>query len=82
MRVSQKIVDALSRRWPCLHIEGFDDEEAVKIVEEELEELKGLLILADSELSAIAHGRPPSDKAENENLAWSIRAQYETRTKG
>lgn len=40
-------------------------------------QLRPLLVQADSELSAIAHGRPPSDKAELIKLSQAIRTLYE-----
>lgn len=79
MRVSREIVDAISMRWPCLHIEGFDEDEAEEIIESCLMRLRGLLVAADSELSAIAHGRPPSSKDELEQLYWGIRGEYESK---
>lgn len=41
--------------------------------------LRQLFIDADSELSAIAHGRPPSDKAELLRLSGEFRNLYEKR---
>ena len=39
--------------------------------------LHELLVAADSELSAIAHGRPPSDKAELLKISAGLRKIYE-----
>lgn len=41
--------------------------------------LRQLFIEADSELSAIAHGRPPSDKAELLRMSDAFRKLYENR---
>ena len=41
--------------------------------------LRQLFIDADSELSAIAHGRPPSDKAELLRMSGEFRKLYENR---
>lgn len=41
--------------------------------------LRQLFIDADSELSAIAHGRPPSDKTELLRLSGEFRKLYESR---
>lgn len=44
-----------------------------------LQHVRSLAIEADSELSAIAHGRPPSDKETLLRLAHSFRDLYEKR---
>lgn len=41
--------------------------------------LRQLFIDADSELSAIAHGRPPSDKTELLRLSGEFRKLYDNR---
>ena len=44
-----------------------------------LQHVRRLAVEADSELSAIAHGRPPSDKAELLRLSGEFRKLYENR---
>jgi hypothetical protein len=44
-----------------------------------LQHVRQLAIEADSELSAIAHGRPPSDRETLLRLAHSFRELYEKR---
>lgn len=46
------------------------------------EELRKLLVHADSELSAIAHGRPPSDKEELLRISGGLRKWYEGKRNG
>ena len=77
MRVAKEICDALSDKWPNLHIEGWDDDEALDVVMGCLKRLRGKLVEADSELSAIAHGRPQSSKQELSKLYSGIRWEYE-----
>lgn len=43
--------------------------------------LQELMVAADSELSAIAHGRPPSDKAELLRISDGLRKIYEGRAR-
>ena len=74
-KLAEEIVNALSKRWPCLHIEGWDEGEAMEIVDKVLKPAIDVMIHADSELSAIRHGRPPSNKQELEDLYYEIRRQ-------
>lgn len=77
MKVTKQIIDALDKKWPNLSAEGFDEDEAAEIIESILAPIKSILIHADSELSAIRHGRPPSDKKELEDLYYGIRGHVE-----
>ena len=47
-----------------------------------LQHVRRLAVEADSELSAIAHGRPPSDKETLLRLSQSFRDLYEKRIPG
>ena len=42
-------------------------------------EFRGFLVAADSELSAIAHGRPPSDQSELIRISLGLRSMYEAK---
>ena len=44
-----------------------------------LKDVYEFLVAVDSELSAIAHGRPPSDKETLIKLSYSARALYENK---
>lgn len=56
-----------------------EQSEDVKRVASALWQVREFLIAADSELSAIAHGRPPSDKAELLRICHGLRSVYEYR---
>lgn len=76
MKIADDIIDALNEKWRHLSMEGWDDDEAKEIIIKILKPLLDVMVRADSELSAIRHGRPPSSNKELEDLYYEIRKQY------